>query len=297
MSELRDRIANAVVAMVLAAGRKTHSKWCYKYGGLYDGDFCGMCTCEKKNEAELAFNIREWLKHSQSAGAIHTMVPNQAIEAILQALEKKENGMFPRPCGLCPGTIESKDDLDWHGLGNCVEICERCEGSGIDPKDNKAELRTAFADLAFEMRGYGQQRIGHNDDTREEVCTLYAGKIEEILESPYRRPKIVCLCGSTRFYEYFQRKNYELTMEGNIVLSVGFYPHAQKEVHHSEDLGCTKEQKIKLDQLHLRKIDLADEILVLNVGGYIGHSTGMEIEYARIAQKTIRYLEEIKQST
>lgn len=41
---------------------------------------------------------------------------------------------YPKPCGLCPGQIESKDDLDWHGLGNCVPICERCTGSGIEPK-------------------------------------------------------------------------------------------------------------------------------------------------------------------
>jgi hypothetical protein len=100
----------------------------------------------------------------------------------------------------------------------------------------------------------------------------------------------VCLCGSTRFYEDFQRANYEETMAGNIVLSVGFYPHAQREMH-GEQAGCTPEQKIALDELHKRKIDLADEVLVLNVGGYIGESTRSEIEYARKYGKQIRYLE------
>jgi len=51
--------------------------------------------------------------------------------------------------------------------------------------------------------------------------------------------------------------------------------------------------KAKLDELHLRKIDLADEILVLNVGGYIGESTRNEIEYAKLIGRTIRYLEEL----
>ena len=104
-------------------------------------------------------------------------------------------------------------------------------------------------------------------------------------------PTIVCLCGSTRFYEEFQRANFEETMAGKIVLSVGFYPHAQKEAHHSEDIGITKDEKVSLDELHKRKIDLADEILVLNVGKYMGTSTRSELDYARANGKTIRFLE------
>ena len=97
-------------------------------------------------------------------------------------------------------------------------------------------------------------------------------------------PKIVVLCGSTRFFQQFQRANYEETMAGNIVLSVGFYRFGSVQ-------GCTPEQKIALDELHKRKIDLADEILVLNVGGYIGDSTRSEIEYAQALGMPIRYLE------
>jgi energy-coupling factor transporter ATP-binding protein EcfA2 len=104
------------------------------------------------------------------------------------------------------------------------------------------------------------------------------------------RPKVVCLCGSTRFYKEFQKANYEETMEGNIVLSVGFYPHASEEMH-GEKIGITPEQKTALDELHKRKIDMANEILVLNVGGYIGDSTAGEIEYAMRLNKTVRYLE------
>src|SRR6185312_14743327 len=65
------------------------------------------------------------------------------------------------------------------------------------------------------------------------------------------RPRIVCLCGSTRFYEEFQKANFIETMNGNIVLTIGFYPHAQfSKKDHGEDVGITREQKIFLDELH-----------------------------------------------
>lgn len=103
-------------------------------------------------------------------------------------------------------------------------------------------------------------------------------------------PNIVCLCGSTRFYEAFVQANYEETVKGNIVLSVGFFMH-RPDAAHGQSLGCTPEQKVKLDALHKRKIDLADEVLVLNVDGYIGESTRSEIEHAERTGKPIRYLE------
>lgn len=103
-------------------------------------------------------------------------------------------------------------------------------------------------------------------------------------------PRIVCLCGSTRFYEAFVQANYDETMAGRIVLSVGHYPH-RPETLHGEQVGCTPAQKIELDKLHFRKIELADEILVLNVAGYIGESTRNEINHATALGKPIRYLE------
>jgi hypothetical protein len=111
------------------------------------------------------------------------------------------------------------------------------------------------------------------------------------IESTLRqRPTVVCLCGSTRFYETFQRANYVETMAGRIVLSVGFYPHSREQAH-GEAVGCTPEQKAALDELHLRKIDLADEVLILNVGCYVGESTRRELDYARVRGKSIRFLE------
>lgn len=108
------------------------------------------------------------------------------------------------------------------------------------------------------------------------------------------KPRIVCLCGSTRFFKEFQVANYNETMAGRIVLSVGFYPHSDE---HHETIGLTNagyplSKKAKLDELHLRKIDLADEVLVLNIGGYIGESTRREIAYAKVHGKPVRFLVE-----
>jgi hypothetical protein len=108
------------------------------------------------------------------------------------------------------------------------------------------------------------------------------------------RPEIVVLCGSTRFYDAFQQANYDLTMAGKIVLSVGFYPYAKAEHGHGEGVGHDSAEKIALDELHKRKIDLGDWVLVLNVGGYIGESTRSEVEYAEKLGKRIDYLEPVQ---
>lgn len=106
------------------------------------------------------------------------------------------------------------------------------------------------------------------------------------------KPTVVTLCGSTRFYPAFQEANFRETMAGRIVLSVGFYPHKGVEkTEHGEFVGITPEQKEGLDVLHKQKIDLSDEILVLNVGGYIGDSTKGEIRHAIKTGKKVRWLE------
>ena len=96
---------------------------------------------------------------------------------------------------------------------------------------------------------------------------------------------VVTLCGSTRFKEQFMEAQKRLTLEGNIVISVGLFGHSgDQEV-------WTDGTKEMLDDMHKRKIDLADAIFVVNVGGYIGDSTRSEIDYARRHGKQIRYLE------
>lgn len=94
--------------------------------------------------------------------------------------------------------------------------------------------------------------------------------------------KVITLCGSTKFKDQFMEVQKKLTLEGNIVVSVGCFGHAS-------DI-FSDEQKLMLDDMHKRKIDMADEIFVINVGGYIGESTKSEIEYAKKHGKNISYL-------
>jgi hypothetical protein len=101
-------------------------------------------------------------------------------------------------------------------------------------------------------------------------------------------PEVVVLCGSTRFHAEFVQLNYELTLQGKIVLSIGFAPGP----NHGEGVGITPEQKIALDELHKRKIDLADRVHVINIDGYIGKSTRSEIDYAIKRGRTITYVVE-----
>jgi hypothetical protein len=104
------------------------------------------------------------------------------------------------------------------------------------------------------------------------------------------RPRIVCLCGSSRFYDEYQQAYYDLTMAGEIVLSVGFYPHSKAEHGHGEGVGHDSVQKIALDELHKRKIDLADYVhVVSDESGYFGNSTLSEIEYALAHGKPVTY--------
>ena len=97
--------------------------------------------------------------------------------------------------------------------------------------------------------------------------------------------KVVTLCGSTRFKDEYLAIQKRLTLEGNIVISVGLFGHS------GDDEVWTEGTKAMLDDMHKRKIDMADEIFVINVGGYIGESTRSEIDYALANGKAVKYLE------
>ena len=100
--------------------------------------------------------------------------------------------------------------------------------------------------------------------------------------------KVITLCGSTRFKDEFLEAQKRLTLEGNVVITVGLFGHS------GDDVVWTEGVKDMLDRQHLAKIDLADEIFVINVGGYIGDSTRREIAYAEFKGKAISYLEECR---
>ncbi len=93
--------------------------------------------------------------------------------------------------------------------------------------------------------------------------------------------KVITLCGSTRFKDEFLAAQKQLTLEGNIVISVGLFGHS------GDDEVWNDGVKEMLDRMHLAKIDMADEIFVINPSGYIGTSTKREIAYARSKGKVV----------
>lgn len=98
--------------------------------------------------------------------------------------------------------------------------------------------------------------------------------------------KVITLWGSTKFKEQYIETQKRLPLEGNIVISVGLFGHS------GDDEVWTEGTKDMLDDMHLRKIDMADEVFVINVGGYIGESTKREIAYAKENGKVVRFLED-----
>ena len=100
--------------------------------------------------------------------------------------------------------------------------------------------------------------------------------------------KVITLCGSTKFKDEFLKEQKRQSLEGNIVISVGLFGHSGDDEVWNDNI------KEMLDDMHKRKIDMADEIFVINKGGYIGSSTMSEIEYAKKTGKPVHYLEEIE---
>lgn len=137
----------------------------------------------------------------------------------------------------------------------------------------------------------------HNEDEKLLNATAELGRMSSDLQIKLKNAEdrikalttkpfnIITLCGSTRFKSEFERVNMELTLEGNVVISVGVFAHA-------DGIEVAEQQKEQLDKIHLQKIDMADELFIVNVDGYIGSSTKNEIEYAKQHGIPVRYLEQ-----
>lgn len=133
----------------------------------------------------------------------------------------------------------------------------------------------------------------HGNKPRHPSRMKYSYSLEHYFPQPApKQYPVVTLCGSTRFKKEFMEVQKQLTLEGNIVISVGLFGHSgDEEVWENMDEGTLTKTKEMLDDMHKRKIDMADSVFVINVGGYIGDSTKSEIEYAKKLGKIVRYLE------
>ncbi len=163
------------------------------------------------------------------------------------------------------------------------------------PPSMAQTLLRAYRRAAF---GYHAWYQAHSDESPRsaDLAQLFEDQMRRAMDAdpamnPVDRqemrhyPRVVCLCGSTRFSDAFHEANLCETLAGRIVLSIGC------NFKSDDALGLTDEDKGRLDELHLRKIDLADEVLILNQGGYVGQSTARELLYARQRGKQIRWLE------
>jgi hypothetical protein len=147
----------------------------------------------------------------------------------------------------------------------------------------KALVGLVGSDDPAELHNMAKVTSAYAASALERMAALVA--IDALIKTQVAMPTVVCLCGSGRFLDAFNAVEFTETLAGKIVLTIGCNTH---DVARCASLAPAKPM---LDELHLRKIDLADEVLILNVGGYIGESTSRELAYARQAGKTIRFLE------
>lgn len=142
--------------------------------------------------------------------------------------------------------------------------------------------------------GVAAGRTGYDHDgfdaQRAVIAEVLADDLAAVLAARETcgRPKVICLCGSTRFIDLFATATWELEKTGAIVLGCTLLPNwfCRERSHFAEAQGV----KGQRDRHHLQKIDMADEVLVLDYEGYIGQSTSNEIAYATERGKPVRYV-------
>lgn len=183
--------------------------------------------------------------------------------------------------------VATVSGIDDDGVLELVERYQEAENSLERVVTGYQLLRDSFCDPNVSHLQFNPQlEAAARREIYLEVLEALSPSDEEVTGVSTSRPTAVCLCGSTRFKQQFIDTNFELTMAGRIVLTVGWFGHADGLIY-----TPTAEEKIALDELHKRKIDLADEIMVINVGGYVGESTRSEIAYALKTGKPVRWLE------
>lgn len=92
---------------------------------------------------------------------------------------------------------------------------------------------------------------------------------------------VVCLIGSTKFKKEYEALQLALGKKGYVVLGVGCYQH-------TDNITLTEDEKELFDMVHMEKIRLADEVVLISVDGYIGESTRRELRYAKLLNKLIK---------
>jgi hypothetical protein len=153
--------------------------------------------------------------------------------------------------------------------------CSHCSHAHLNPNDNRwCDVKQ---DWLLDIEEWIIEKVGcaSNTNARQQIDR-----------------KVITLCGSVKFWDEYRKWNAIFTLQGNVVFSCGLSLKSGYEdllsKYTADQIELVKKD---LDIIHLRKIDLSDEIFVLNVGGYIGESTKREIAYAESKGKIVKYLE------
>ena len=219
-----------------------------------------------------------------------------------------EKGYAEKMKDVMQSVYEMADNLDAKGVGANIPFVNKAEGlrgaiktdillfllrlTDHDKRINRdcREYINDCLDYDFSELTLELSRKKANDANLPHICALLPYFI--LLDKQLGGNKVITFCGSTRFKDEFMEAQKRLTLEGNIVISVDLFGHSgDNEVWENMDEGMLTATKKMLDDMHKWKIDMADEIFVINVGGYIGESTRSEIEYAAAHGKIVRYLE------
>ncbi len=185
------------------------------------------------------------------------------------------------------------------GIGNAYNTEEEWYRKGKEDQLEQDQIRLAkvkqHKNDSF-RKALEQSRKGEPLDLSEEEFELFSAIQNDGIAKAYQKrldSRVICLCGSTRFTNEMLIKQWWFTKYGFIVLSWCALPESYFAGEDKTHIGDQEGVKDIVDEVHLRKIDLADEIFVINVNGYIGESTRNEINYAKKLGKPIKYLEEI----
>jgi hypothetical protein len=182
--------------------------------------------------------------------------------------------------GECSGmtAVEASRNM-WAACGSQEAHAAHRQAAAEDPQE--ARIRAVMEVMGWED---DRDRVPGGEVPPGAIWNL-AADVVRAAQGASDRPRVVVLCGSTRFRDEMGDVNRTETLAGRIVVAPGVFAHSGDSI--------TDEQKAALDALHLRKIDLADQVIVVNPGGYIGDSTRAEIAYAERTGKPVRYLEPV----
>lgn len=165
-----------------------------------------------------------------------------------------------------------------------------CEAQLAKVQPEIAELKQLCIEFNEELaRVNGQLELAQYDAKEAKPI------IEKQERERIKTAKVICLCGSTRFTGEMLVKQWELTKRGYIVVSWCALPADYFKGDDKTHIGDQEGVKELVDEVHKRKIDLSDEVFVLNINGYIGESTASEIAYAEEIGKPVKYWQPLKE--